>query len=83
MMGNSTAFNKQFTSFQSPPGPPSRSLPSVASGKGDYYDYISLVLLKADSSLTKTDFGLDHGVHFIPRHRFGCFRASEGLHSHS
>ena len=60
----STGINTQFTGCQSPPGPPSRRLPSVASGERRYDDY-SIFYSKtwAGSSLTKPHFDPNNGVH--------------------
>jgi len=60
----STGNNMQSTGFQSPPGPPSRRLPSVASGERLYDDYsIFYSKTRAGSSLTEPHFGPDNGVH--------------------
>ena len=56
----STVFNMQFTGFRSPPRPPSRRLPSVASGENHYDDDFSLW---AGSTLTTPVFGPNSGVH--------------------
>jgi len=56
----STGFNMQSTGSQSPPGPPSRRLPSVASGERHYDGYFSLW---AGSTLTTPVFGPNNGVH--------------------
>jgi hypothetical protein len=59
-----TGNNMQSTGFQSPPGPPSRRLPSVASGERLYDDYsIFYSKTRAGSSLTEPHFGPDNGVH--------------------
>ena len=63
----STGNNMQSTGFQSPPGPPSRRLPSVASGERLYDDYsIFYSKTRAGSSLTEPHFGPDNGVHLTP-----------------
>jgi len=59
----STEFNMQSTVFQSPPGPPSRRLPSVASGERHYDDCF---FHWAGSTLTTPVFGTNNGVHDIP-----------------
>ena len=56
----STGFNMQFTSCQSPPRPPSRRLPSVASGERHYDHYL---FFWAGSTLTSPVFGPNNGVH--------------------
>ena len=56
----STGFNMQFTSCQSPPRPPSRRLPSVASGERHYDRYL---FLWAGSTLNSPVFGPNNGVH--------------------
>ena len=59
-----TETNMQFTGFQSPPGPPSRRLPSVAPGERHDDDYFSFWAGNPLSTLTKHVFGPDNGVHF-------------------
>ncbi len=60
----STGTNTQFTGFQSPPGPPSRRLPSVASGEMHYDDYpFSFWAGTPFTTLTKPVFGPNNGVH--------------------
>ena len=61
----STATNRLSTSCQSPPRPPSRRLPSVASGEQHYDEYEDLFdpFSKAGWFLADPDFGLKNGVH--------------------
>jgi hypothetical protein len=61
----STRTNRLSTMYQSPPRPPSRRLPSVASGEN--HDVGFVFLGKAGSTLTDPHFGLDNGVHLTPR----------------
>jgi hypothetical protein len=62
----STASNGLSTVCQSPPGPPSRRLPAVASGEL-HDDYDGFFSNRAGSTLAEPDLGPETGVHPIDR----------------
>ena len=64
--GISTENNGMSTACQSPPRPPSRRRPSVASGQRPYDGYYSSIILRAGSTLTEPHFGPKDGVHLKP-----------------